>query len=75
MTREFLANTVELVSGIHQTVPQAMADINTQLAQLLNCADDLGVEVFRREPIHSQIGDQQLSEKGSYREIIERTQY
>ena len=76
VTREFLANTVELVSGIHQTVPQAMADINTQLAQLLNCADDLGVEVFSAgtHPF-ADWGDQQLSEKGSYREIIERTQY
>ena len=76
VTREFLANTVEMVTGVHETIPSAVDDLCEQLQQLFTCADELGVQLFSAgtHPF-ADWGDQQLSEKSSYREIIERTQY
>ena len=76
VTREFLANTVEMVTGVHRTVPEAVADLRQQLGQLLVAAEELGVELFSAgtHPF-AHWGDQLLSNKSSYQEIIERTQY
>ncbi|RAV32299.1 glutamate--cysteine ligase [Corynebacterium heidelbergense] len=76
VTREFMANTVELVTGIHDDVPAAVADLREQLGQLYECADIMGVDLFSAgtHPF-ADWGDQQMSDKASYREIIERTQY
>lgn len=76
VTREFMANTVEMVTGVHDTIPQAVEDLREQLLQLLDCAERIGVALFSAgtHPF-AHWSDQQLSNKGSYREIIERTQY
>ncbi len=76
VTREFLANTVEMVTGVHETIPDAVADLHEQITQLMDCADEVGVQLFSAgtHPF-ADWGDQKLSEKASYREIIERTQY
>ncbi len=76
ITREFLANTVEMVTGVHETIPGALEDLREQLTQILAVADDLGVNVFSAgtHPF-AHWGDQILSEKSSYQEIIQRTQY
>lgn len=76
VTREFLANTVEMVTGVHETISGAVADLKEQATQLLDCADQLGVNLFSAgtHPF-AHWGDQELSEKSSYQEIIERTQY
>ena len=76
VTREFLANTVEMVTGVHETIPNAVEDLREQLQQLFICADELGVQLFSAgtHPF-ADWGDQQLSQKNSYQEIIERTQY
>ncbi|MEY8565819.1 glutamate--cysteine ligase [Corynebacterium sp.] len=76
VTREFLANTVEMVTGVHETIPDAVEDLREQLTQILTVAEDLGVNVFSAgtHPF-AHWGDQILSEKGSYQEIIQRTQY
>lgn len=76
VTREFLANTVEMVTGVHETIPGAVEDLREQLVQILTVADDLGVGVFSAgtHPF-AHWGDQILSDKGSYQEIIQRTQY
>ncbi|MGO1992726.1 MAG: glutamate--cysteine ligase [Corynebacterium sp.] len=76
VTREFLANTVEMVTGVHKTIPDAVEDLREQLTQILSVADDLGVGVFSAgtHPF-AHWGDQILSEKDSYQEIIQRTQY
>lgn len=76
VVREFLANTVEMVSGVHDTIPEAVEDLHVQAKQLVECADDIGVNLFSAgtHPF-AHWGDQKLSEKGSYQEIIERTQY
>lgn len=76
VTREFMANTVELVTGVYPDVPGAAADLTEQLTQLYDCAGTLGVDLFSAgtHPF-ADWQDQQMSEKSSYREIIERTQY
>lgn len=76
IAREFLANTLEMVTGVHTTVPAAVEDLREQLRKILTVADDLGVQVFSAgtHPF-AHWGDQELSEKQSYNEIIERTQY
>ncbi|KAB3520022.1 glutamate--cysteine ligase [Corynebacterium zhongnanshanii] len=76
VVREFLANTVEMVTGVHRTVPEAVDDLRQQLLQLLDAADQCGVHLFSAgtHPF-AHWGDQVLSEKSSYQEIIERTQY
>ncbi|HIW91977.1 MAG TPA: glutamate--cysteine ligase, partial [Candidatus Corynebacterium avicola] len=73
ITREFLANTVEMVTGVHETIPGAVEDLREQLTQILAVADDLGVNVFSAgtHPF-AHWGDQILSEKSSYQEIIQR---
>lgn len=76
ITREFLANTLEMVTGVHTTIPDAVEDLRGQLTKIMEVADDLGVNVFSAgtHPF-AHWGDQVLSEKQSYNEIIERTQY
>lgn len=76
VTREFLANTVEMVSSVHRTIPETVAELKEQARNLLECADELGVQLFSAgtHPF-ADWGDQALSEKSSYQEIIERTQY
>lgn len=76
VTREFLANTVEMVTGVHETIPGAVEDLREQLEQILAVAEDIGVGVFSAgtHPF-AHWGDQILSDKGSYQEIIQRTQY
>src|SRR5699024_1993823 len=57
-------------------IPAAVEDLREQLLQLLDCAERIGVELFSAgtHPF-TNWGDQVMSDKGSYREIIKRTQY
>ncbi|MFR4190008.1 glutamate--cysteine ligase [Corynebacterium variabile] len=76
ITREFLANTLEMVTDVHETIPDAVEDLRGQLAKIMTVAGEMGVNVFSAgtHPF-AHWGDQVLSEKQSYNEIIERTQY
>lgn len=76
LEKEFLQNTVELVTGVCRTVPEAMGDLRASLSAVREAADSLGVRLwasgghpftdFRHNPV---------SNKESYSEIINRTQY
>lgn len=76
LEKEFLQNTVELVTGVCRTVPEAMGDLRASLSAVREAADSLGVRLwasgghpftdFRYNPV---------SNKESYSEIINRTQY
>ena len=70
VVREFLANTVEMVSSVHGTIPEAVEELRGQAKQLLECADDIGVNLFSAgtHPF-AHWGDQKLSEKGSYQAV------
>lgn len=76
LEREFLQNTVELVTGICDTVPEAVADLDTSLQAVVAAADELGLKVWASgsHPF-SDFRTQPVSVKGSYAEIIARTQY
>ena len=76
LEKEFLQNTVELVTGVCRTVPEAMGDLQTSLSAVREAANSMDVRLwasgghpftdFRKNPV---------SAKESYSEIINRTQY
>lgn len=74
--REFLQNTVELVTGIHTSVPGAVAELSGHVAALREGADELGVRLWGSgsHPF-SDFRQQPVSAKMTYAEIINRTKY
>ena len=76
LEKEFLQNTVELVTRVCRTVPEAMGDLRASLSAVREAADSMDVRLwasgghpftdFRKNPV---------SAKESYSEIINRTQY
>ena len=76
LEREFLQNTVELVTGICDSVPEAIAELSHDLDALKEAADQLGLRLWTSgsHPF-SDFRENPVSEKGSYDEIIARTQY
>lgn len=74
--KEFLQNTVELVTGICTTVPEAIAELETSLAAVEEAAAKLGIDVWASggHPF-TDFRENPLSDKPSYQEIIARTQY
>ena len=45
LEKEFLQNTVELVTGVHDTVPQAVAELAHDLNVVRDAAEQLGLKV------------------------------
>lgn len=76
LEKEFLQNTVELVTGICHTVPEAIADLQNSLNAVEEAADKLGIDVWASggHPF-TDFRENPLSDKPSYQEIIARTQY
>ncbi|WP_243056681.1 glutamate--cysteine ligase [Nocardioides sp. SR21] len=74
--KELLRNTVEIVSGVCRTVPEAMADVRGTLEAVIPAGDDLGVDLYGggTHPFASWSA-QQLSEGHRYEELINRTQW
>jgi carboxylate-amine ligase len=74
--KEMLRNTVEIVSGICHTVPEAMADLRQTLEIVVPAGDDLGIDLYGAgtHPFASWTG-QQLTEGHRYEELINRTQW
>ncbi|MEJ4111931.1 glutamate--cysteine ligase [Corynebacterium kroppenstedtii] len=73
---EFLANTVELVTKVCSSVPEAVDDVRESLGLALRAAEEIGVELFSAgtHPF-AHWGDQKLSDQSNYQQIIERTQW
>ncbi|AKE41998.1 Glutamate-cysteine ligase, family 2 [Corynebacterium kutscheri] len=76
LEREFLANTVELVTGVCENTAEAVAELGIGLDAVLAAAEQLGVKVWASgsHPF-SDFRTQPVSPKGHYNEIIARTQY
>lgn len=76
LEREFLANTVELVSGVCDTTAQACDQIKQGLQAVCAAADTQGLMVVAAgsHPF-ARWEDQPVSEKENYQEIIERTRW
>jgi glutamate---cysteine ligase / carboxylate-amine ligase len=74
--KELLKNTVEIVTGICSTVPEAMTDLRRTLEAVVPAGDDLGMDLFGggTHPFASWTG-QQLTEGHRYAELINRTQW
>lgn len=74
--REFLANTLELVTGVCDDVPGAVADLGDQLDLVRMAADELGADVWSSGSHPFARGTSlRVSEKSAYNEIIARTQW
>lgn len=56
ITKELLRNTVELVTGIHSTVGEAMSDLDRSLDLLRRAANPLGVDSSARARTRSRNG-------------------
>ena len=77
ITSELLTNTVELVTGVHNTVAGAVADLEGQLAEVRAVIDELGEYELICSGSHpfSQWYDQHLTDKPRYHKLIERTRW
>jgi len=74
--KELLRNTVEVVTGVCDTVPEAMADLGGTIRQVRPIADELGVDLYSAgtHPF-AQWSTQLLTPGHRYEELIERTQW
>jgi carboxylate-amine ligase len=74
--KELLRNTVEIVTDVCHTVPEAMASLRETLAVVVPAADELGLDLFGggTHPFASWTA-QELSEGHRYEELINRTQW
>ncbi len=74
--QELLLNTVELVTGICNTVAEAKADLTQSLAAVREVTDPMGVEIFSAgsHPF-SPPQLQPVTDKARYAKLIDRTQW
>jgi len=76
ITAELLTNTVEVVTGVHRTVAEGVADLSRTIDAVREVADPLGVELMcaGTHPF-SQWFMQQVTDKERYQTLIDRTQW
>ncbi|RLK49352.1 glutamate--cysteine ligase [Microbacterium telephonicum] len=76
ITGELLTNTIEVTSGIGDTVAAAVDDIADAIAQVRELADPRGIGLLcaGSHPF-AQWYDQQVTDKTRYHKLIERTQW
>ena len=74
--QELLRNTVEVVTGICDTVGDAMADLQRTLGVVREAAQELGVDLYSAgtHPF-AQWSQQQLTPGHRYEELMNRTQW
>ncbi|MCA4132444.1 glutamate--cysteine ligase [Arthrobacter sp. M4] len=74
--RELLLNTVELVTGVCETVKEAKADLQRSLDAVRDVTDPLGIELFcaGSHPF-SPPQLQPVTDKERYAKLIDRTQW
>jgi glutamate---cysteine ligase / carboxylate-amine ligase len=74
--KELLRNTVEVVTGISDTVAEAMDDLAGTLRRVRPVADELGVDLYSAgtHPF-AEWSTQLLTPGARYEELIERTQW
>ncbi len=74
--RELLRNTVEIVTGVCDTVAEAMEDLCATLAVVVPAADEVGVDLFGAGTHPFAAWTQQdLTPGHRYEELINRTQW
>lgn len=74
--QELLLNTVELVTGVCRTVPEAMADLERSVALVREITDPLRVELMcaGTHPF-GHWANQKVTNKARYATLIDRTQW
>jgi glutamate---cysteine ligase / carboxylate-amine ligase len=74
--KELLRNTLEVVTGVSDSVPEAMADLQATLRLVRPVAETLGVDLYSAgtHPF-AQWSTQLLTPGHRYEELIERTQW
>jgi carboxylate-amine ligase len=74
--QELLLNTVELVTGVCRTVPEAMADLDRSVALVREVTDRLRVELMcaGTHPF-GHWANQKVTNKARYATLIDRTQW
>jgi carboxylate-amine ligase len=74
--RELLLNTVELVTGVCRTVPEAVADLQESLGIVRAVTDSLGADLFSAGSHPFADATEQLVTEGDrYSTLIDRTQW
>jgi glutamate---cysteine ligase / carboxylate-amine ligase len=74
--KELLRNTVELTTGICDTVDEAMTDLAEMIAKVRPLADELGVDLYSAGTHPFAVwSHQQLTAGHRYEELIARTQW
>jgi carboxylate-amine ligase len=76
ITHELLLNTVELVSRVHHTVPDAITDLQELIGLVRDVTDPLGVELMcaGTHPF-AQWYDQRVTPNERYDRLLDRTQW
>ncbi|WP_460779780.1 glutamate--cysteine ligase [Microbacterium shaanxiense] len=76
VTGELLTNTIEVTSGIGESVAHAIGDIANAIAAVRAATDPAGIELLSAgsHPF-AQWFDQQVTDKTRYHHLIERTQW
>ena len=76
ITGELLTNTVEIVTGVHTRVADALGDLSRTIGVLRAVTDTLGVDLLcaGTHPF-SRWYDQEVTDKERYATLIDRTQW
>ncbi len=76
VTKELLRNTVEIISGVHDTVGEVVDDLHGTMDTVRRAANRLGVDLFcaGTHPF-AQWSAQLLTRTEHYDELIDRTQW
>jgi carboxylate-amine ligase len=74
--QELLLNTIEIITGVCDTIAEVKADLNDSLDVVHGVADPLGVEMFSAgtHPF-SNWYQQKVTDKERYAKLIDRTQW
>ncbi len=74
--KELLRNTVEIVTGVCDTVAEAMADLRSTLTSTRTVVEERGMELFcaGTHPF-AEWSEQKLTDAPRYAELIKRTQW
>ena len=72
---EFLRNTIEVISGVCRTVPDAVADLEREIQQIRGVTDPMRVELMcaGTHPF-AQWALQKVTDKERYATVVDRTQ-